>query len=65
MEFIYGWLALTALYLVMAHLGGIEWMKERDDSGPFGAAPVEVWKKIWRLIWILGTTAAAIGLYLL
>ncbi len=64
MEFIYVWLGLTALYVLMAHLGGIEWVKERD-IGPFASAPVEVWKKTWRLIWVVGTaaTALAIGLY--
>ena len=59
-DFLPPWLLLTGLYLTMAHFGGIEWLHKRD-IGPFADTPVAVWKKVWLLLWCLGTAAAIVG----
>ncbi|MBL8517369.1 MAG: hypothetical protein JNM76_10430 [Betaproteobacteria bacterium] len=57
------WVILTGLYVTVVFGGGAEWIKARD-SGPFSDVPVWVWKRVWHLIWVLGSLASGLHIFL-
>ena len=54
------WLILTGLYWTLVWGGGIEWIHQRDEGHSSWAQPA-VWKKVWHLIWGLGTAALVVA----